>query len=463
MSWLVGVVSAIFWGVVLLSVLVFVHEAGHFLSARAFGMRVTEFFLGMPCRVRLSHTSRTRGTEIGVTPILLGGYTRICGMDAEMPARAPDVLACLAAHGRLSVEEVARESGCDADEALACLAALTDWASVEPFFDEAAGEHKGQRDWPASFQTVRRDARLLTAYDRAHDFSLAGSTEAGEPHGLPQGGATALFEAERARTYQGKGIGARLVTLLAGPAINIVLGLVLLVGTICVGGVEVARDVNVVGGVQAGSMAEAAGISEGDAITSVDGDVTSNWTDLGSALSGAISAGQPFEVSVERDASTRTVTVDPAAFPDQQRFGITASTTLYHPGAGQALTIAWNYVSLTAGSVVQLLEPAHTSEVVSQSSSVIGISVMASQAAASGAVEFLFLMAAISLSLGFMNLIPIPPLDGGKVLIELIQLVSRRKVPTRVQTGLSYVGLALALLLFVFVVRQDLVRIIWGG
>ena len=77
MSVALGAFSAVFWGVVLLSSLVFVHEAGHYLAARAFGMRVTEFFLGMPCRWRLSHKSKDHGTEVGVTPILLGGYNRI--------------------------------------------------------------------------------------------------------------------------------------------------------------------------------------------------------------------------------------------------------------------------------------------------------------------------------------------------------------------------------------------------
>ena len=80
---LMGVVSAVFWGVAVLSLLVFVHEGGHFLAARACGMRVTEFYLGMPCRHHLARKSRTYGTEFGVTPILLGGYTRICGIDRK--------------------------------------------------------------------------------------------------------------------------------------------------------------------------------------------------------------------------------------------------------------------------------------------------------------------------------------------------------------------------------------------
>lgn len=75
-----GVVSAIFWGVVVLSLLVFVHEGGHYLAARACGVRVTEFFLGMPCRGQLAQEQRPRYRD-RCNPILLGGYTRICGME----------------------------------------------------------------------------------------------------------------------------------------------------------------------------------------------------------------------------------------------------------------------------------------------------------------------------------------------------------------------------------------------
>lgn len=463
MSVLASVASAVFWGVVLLSVLVFVHEAGHFLSARAFGMRVTEFFLGMPCRLRLSWRSRSRGTEVGVTPILLGGYTRICGMDGEAGAYAAAVLGSLARRGRATLAQIAGDAGCSEDEALSALAVLVDWASVEPHYDPELGETPGQKEWPESFQTVRRDARLLTAFDRGHDFSQTGSTEAGEPHTLPEGGAEALLASERARTYQGKGVAARLVTLPAGPAVNIVLGLALVAGTLSVGGVTVARDVSVVGAVQASSMAEASGIEVGDRVTSVAGKEVATWTEMGSALKAAIAAGSPFELRYERSGEELATTIDPSAFPGQSMFGVTASTELYHPAILDSLRVAWNYVGMTASYVLQLFQPQHAAEVVSQSSSVVGISVMASEAASSGITDFLFLMAAISLSLGFMNLIPIPPLDGGKVLIELVQLVSRRQVPYRAQTYLSYVGLALAMLLFVFVLRQDIVRFVLGG
>ena len=73
MSSILGFLAALFWGLLLLSTLVFIHEAGHYLAARAFGVRVTEFMLGLPCRWSLSFKSKKVGTRIGVTPVLLGG------------------------------------------------------------------------------------------------------------------------------------------------------------------------------------------------------------------------------------------------------------------------------------------------------------------------------------------------------------------------------------------------------
>jgi regulator of sigma E protease len=71
----------------------------------------------------------------------------------------------------------------------------------------------------------------------------------------------------------------------------------------------------------------------------------------------------------------------------------------------------------------------------------------------------LLLAAMLSMSLGWMNLLPIPPLDGGRVLIELVQLVIRRPVPVRVQNALSLVGMALFMMLFVYMVMQDATRL----
>ena len=107
--------------------------------------------------------------------------------------------------------------------------------------------------------------------------------------------------------------------------------------------------------------------------------------------------------------------------------------------------------------------PQHTKEILDNSTSVVGISIMSSEAAEAGVSTYLTFAALISLSLGFMNLLPIPPLDGGKILIEIIQAISRRQVSARAQTIVSYVGLAFFLFVFVVAMRNDIVTFVIGG
>ena len=87
---------------------------------------------------------------------------------------------------------------------------------------------------------------------------------------------------------------------------------------------------------------------------------------------------------------------------------------------------------------------------------------MASEAASSGFLDLLLLAASISMSLGFMNLLPIPPLDGGKILIEVIQLLIRRPLSLKAQNAVSYVGLAFFLFIFIVVVKNDIFRFVIG-
>jgi regulator of sigma E protease len=80
-----------------------------------------------------------------------------------------------------------------------------------------------------------------------------------------------------------------------------------------------------------------------------------------------------------------------------------------------------------------------------------------------GLVFALQFMAMISVSLGIMNLLPIPPLDGGRFVIELIQRISGKTVPTRVVNIISAVGIGLMLLLFVVMLNQDIQRFVFGN
>ncbi len=138
--------------------------------------------------------------------------------------------------------------------------------------------------------------------------------------------------------------------------------------------------------------------------------------------------------------------------------GINVPTQVVRLDPLQSCQIAIDNIVATAQSVMSLLNPRHTMEVLDNSTSVVGISVMSAEAAAAGSATFLNFAALISFSLGFMNLLPIPPLDGGKLLIEVIQAVTRREVPIKIQSAISMVGIVLFGLLFLYMLRADFLR-----
>ena len=455
-----GVLSAVFWGVVTLSLLVFVHEGGHYLAARAFGVRVTEFFLGMPCRARLSRKLERYGTEVGVTPILLGGYTRICGMEGEQDELLARAFSVVQREGRVSAAALADELGCDVDRSYGLLATLSDWAAIRPYYDASKGERESQGAYPEQFETLRRDAAFLTEYDRAHDFSQPGTTGAGDPRPLDCD-AEAALERERARTYLGCGFWKRVCMLVAGPLVNVALAFVLAVSAFCVVGQQVVVDSNVIASVTEGSLADEAGLEAGDAIVRIGDAEVTDWSDLVDAVRQYLTPGSSVEVGFVRDGEEMTTTIE-VSEGEGQLLGVNAQTTTYRPGVLEASRWAVDYAGLVATFAARLIVPTQTMQVLDSSTSIVGISVMASQAASQGPMSVVSLLATISMSLGFMNLLPIPPLDGGKILIEVIQAAMRRPLSVRAQSVVSYVGIAFFAFVFVVVLRNDVSRLLIG-
>ena len=461
MTMLAGALSAVFWGVIILSILVFVHEGGHYLAARAFGVRVTEFYLGLPCRFKLFHKSKKHGTEVGVTPFLLGGYNRICGMEGEDDELAAPAFAIVQREGRVDVTALAEELGIEVERAYAILVMLSDLAAIRPYYNPELGEYPTQKDYPAAFETIARDAHMLTEYDDKHDFTQPGSTGDAEPRPLED--AKAQLDQEVSHTYKGVSVPKRLVILIAGVLVNILVAFVL---TTCV---YMATDVpmyvnkNEIGSVSEGSIAEAAGLAAGDTILRVGDTEVSDWESLTAALKSCCKAGEDFTIVYERDGAQATATLDLPEGEETELIGVTAPVEIYHPTLLESMRGAVNYAGLVLSTVVKLIVPQHTMEVLDQSSSIVGISVAASEAASSGLLDVIALMAAISMSLGFMNLLPIPPLDGGKILIEFVQVIIRKPLSIKAQTAISYVGLAFFAFVFVVVVRNDVARIFFGG
>lgn len=456
-----NVLSAVFWGLLFLSLLVFVHEGGHYLMARLFGVRVTEFYLGLPCRFKLFHKSKTRGTEVGVTPLLLGGYNRICGMEQNPDELSADVLGIVQREGRVEVASIAQELEIEEGRAYSILISLADLAAVAPYYNPELGESPNQREYPAAFQTVLRDASMLTEYDAGHDFDAPETTQAGEAR--PVDDASSLLEHDRSHTYVGISVPKRIAILVAGPLVNLLLAFLLVTATYMTTEYHVPVAGNVLETVESGSAAESAGLMPGDGIKRI-GDVdTTSWGEVRAEIDRNAKDTGAFDVTYVRDGIENVVHVSLSDTERQEgRMGVTVKTEPYHLGLLDSMRGALNYAGMVGSFAAKLIMPQHTMEVLDQSSSVVGISVMASQAAASGFADVIAFIAAISMSLGFMNLLPIPPLDGGKIVIELIQVIIRRPLSMKAQTAVSYVGLAFFLFIFFVAVRNDVFRFIIG-
>ncbi len=449
MAAVTGAFSALFWGIVVLSLLVVVHESGHFLMARVFGVRVTEFFLGMPFHLKISRKSKKHGTEFGVTPILLGGYNRICGMESAEDELLADALAFVYRTGTVHARDLCERFSIDEDRAFAILFALSDWASIRMVDGD-------DPDDPA-FTTIPRDAQMLCEYDAGHSQDELSSHVDGDSYELSLT-PSEFLDHERSHVYQGMSFPKRLAMLIMGPLVNIVFALLVVTFSLSVVGMDVGSTEPVIGTVYEGSIAEAAGIEAGDTLVSIGDTGIESWYDISGALDGLLVGGSEFDIVVEREGEQLTLHASIPAGEAPELLGITNTLTKVRLPLSEALMSAFGYAGQVAQFALRLINPAHTMEVVDQSSSIIGMSVMASEAAATGLFDLLLIVAAISMSLGFMNLLPIPPLDGGKIVFEVVQLIIGRPVSIKVQNIVSYVGLALLLVLFVFVLRNDIIN-----
>ena len=125
----------------------------------------------------------------------------------------------------------------------------------------------------------------------------------------------------------------------------------------------------------------------------------------------------------------------------------TTVKTAFYKSISTISQIVGSYVDLFRGKVK-----------VNQLSGIVGIGEMVSRT--EGIAEFLSMMAMISLAVGIANILPFPPLDGGKVVLVLIEWITKKKVPEKVELILSYIGLGLLLALTVFVTINDIIRVV---
>ena len=420
-----------------LGVLVFVHELGHFVAARRLGVRVLTFSLGFGPKI----LRMTRGdTEYCISIIPLGGYVKMAGENPDDPRSGrPDEFLSRTKWERFQILIM----GPVMNILLAVVVmavVLAQGAEVPIYQDQPPVVGAVTPGSPADGAGVQRGDRILTVagdqVDTWEDLFLAVGTRADRdvPVTLLRNGQT------------------QTVTMRPVPETRFE-----------VGNIGVLPDINpIVASVIAGEPAERAGLMGGDVVLAVNGERMVTRTQLIDAISR--NGGREIELTIERKGQQLQIRATPDQRGDRGMLGlyVTEPTRTFQPGPIEAIQLSVErniefsaLIFRTLGGLLvgetsprQLMGP-------------VAIAQLSGESAQAGWIALFTLMASISLNLGLLNLLPIPVLDGGHIVIMALEGIARRDFSMAVKEKMLLAGFVLLMMLMVTVIYNDLTRISW--
>jgi regulator of sigma E protease len=420
-----------------LGVLIFVHELGHFLVARWYGVRVLTFSLGFGPKI----LKVTRGgTEYCISAVPLGGYVKMAGENAQDERQGlPDEFLSKSKWVRFQVYlagpvmnillavvvlTVVLSGGADVPK----------YNSAPPVIGSVSADSAAAK---AGLQpgdlVVSIDGKTLSTWD---EFQMAILPKANRPLALV---------IDRAGARQ---------TITVTPTAETKYEF----GTLGVGPVLHPQIINV----RPGMPGERAGFKRGDVLLSVGGQ--SNLTREQTVAVIKKNGPTPITFHVERDGQPMDITVTPDGPVGSAVVGFDISTGEYkrvNLSVPQAFRMSLTQNWENSQAISRGLKDLITRETpVKQLMGPIAIADLSGAAAKLGWRSLLDLMAMISLNLALLNLMPVPVLDGGQIAILILEGVARRDMSSRAKERIAMVGAALILALMVTVIYNDIARMI---
>jgi regulator of sigma E protease len=283
------------------------------------------------------------------------------------------------------------------------------------------------------------------------------------PASAPSAEWLALPAAERAQTFQAKSVWQRFLIVLAGPATNFLFAFLVLCTILTVLGERVTPPI--VSGVLPKSGAAAAGLQPGDRIVAIGGNRVDDFDDIAEYTT--LRPDTTIRIDLVRAGQSLTTTAHTGSMLQDTGFGtkdrvgllgVLRTAGVIQPVPlidvpGRAVGLIATSVKATVTAVQQILTGTRSAK---DLHGPIGVAQVAGSAASTGWFTTVLLMAGISVNLGFINLLPIPMLDGGHLLFYLVEAARRKPVEPQVQEWAFRSGLALLLGLMLFVTFNDL-------
>lgn len=288
---------------------------------------------------------------------------------------------------------------------------------------------------------------------------------------VPDTAASASMSSEERKvSFQHQPVWSRAAVVAAGPIANFILAIVIFAGIFALYGKQtMTARVDIV---EPSSVAEAAGFKPGDLVVAIDGHKVSDFADMQRLVS--ISAGQTLDFTVDRGGTSIALKATPALkeikdnFGNVHRIGVLGIRRLSVPedlktqkmdpftalvqGTGEAWFIVHHTISYLGGVVTGR-------EAADQLGGPLRIAELSGQVASVSIVALIHLAAALSVSIGLLNLFPIPLLDGGHLLFYAIEAARGRPLSERAQEVGFRIGLAIVVMLMVFATFNDIVRL----
>lgn len=273
----------------------------------------------------------------------------------------------------------------------------------------------------------------------------------------------ALPAAERAQSFPAKSVWQRMAIVAAGPFINLAFAVLILSGLAVTYGTPVSEPV--IGRVAAGSAAEKAGLKPGDRIVRIMDREIEDFRDISTIVS--LRPGEVLPYVIERNGGRFEQDIAAGERIEKDRFGTiyrigllgvgTSSVTLKPVGVLESPLVGFKQmIDVTRTGLDGMGQIITGRRPVSEMGGPLKIADISGQAAMMGVPSFLFFMALISINLGFINLLPIPVLDGGHLFFYAIEAAQRRPVSAQVMEWAYRSGFALLLSLMLLVTINDL-------
>lgn len=261
------------------------------------------------------------------------------------------------------------------------------------------------------------------------------------------------------RSYYRKPILHRMVVIVAGAAMNLLLPVFLFWGLIYFNGISSPSPEPVLGQVLNDTPAFRAGLQDGDRIVSMDGRDINSWQEFTAQVING--AGQSYKVVFERNGKRQETTLTPEYNEQAKRFlvGVYGDVIVKQVGVVEAFALAIERNVFIIRRMVSGIGEIIFGDAAGDVSGPIGVVQMTGEMANAGMLPLIHFVALLSLNLGIVNLLPIPALDGGHVVLLLLEALRGKPLGAKALNYIQMAGIACLTTIMLFATKNDIVRI----